>query len=124
MNLNQVTIVSTNVLKTLQFYQQLGLVKIVDSLPRYVRLECPNGQSTLSIQHADAVQPSEAITLYFEVTDVSKTVALLSEKGINPIEAPEAKRWLWVEALYHDPNGHAVIIYHAGVHRKNPPWRV
>jgi hypothetical protein len=53
MNLNQVTIYTDKSLETTEFFQKLGLRIIVDSLPRYARLECPDGDSTLSIQDAE-----------------------------------------------------------------------
>lgn len=46
MNLNQVTI---NCSKTVEFFQQLGLLLIVDSLPRYARLECPDGSISKAV---------------------------------------------------------------------------
>ncbi|WP_317041912.1 VOC family protein [Winogradskyella sp. PC-19] len=46
MNLNQVTIPSLDVEKATEFYKTLGLTLIVEALPRYVRFECPNGDST------------------------------------------------------------------------------
>ncbi|HKP70312.1 MAG TPA: VOC family protein [Pyrinomonadaceae bacterium] len=50
MNLNQVTIYTDKPVETAEFFEKLGLRLIVDSLPRYARLECPDGDSTLSIQ--------------------------------------------------------------------------
>jgi len=32
--------------------------------------------------------------------------------------------WLWTDISLKDPDGHEVIIYHAGENKKNPPWRV
>jgi hypothetical protein len=26
--------------------------------------------------------------------------------------------------LFHDPDGHGIFVYHAGVNRLNPPWRL
>lgn len=53
MNLNQITIKSSDVNRAVQFYQKLGLRLIVDSSPRYVRFELPIGGSTFSISHSD-----------------------------------------------------------------------
>ncbi len=55
MNLSQVTIYSEKPVETVEFFRKLGLKLIVDSLPRYARLECPDGQSTLSVNIADNV---------------------------------------------------------------------
>jgi len=43
MNLNQITIPSVDVVKAVEFYKQLGMKLIVDSMPRYVRFECVDG---------------------------------------------------------------------------------
>ncbi len=48
MNLNQVTMPSTNVKAAVEFYRRLGLQQIVDGLPDYARLECPDGEATFS----------------------------------------------------------------------------
>ncbi len=55
MDLNQITIPSINVAKATEFYQTLGLRLIVDALPRYVRLECPKGNSTFSIHEVETL---------------------------------------------------------------------
>ena len=48
MNLNQVTIPSLDVAKSVEFYKTLGLQLIVDAAPRYVRFLCPDGDATFS----------------------------------------------------------------------------
>ena len=48
MNLNQVTLPAVDVAEAAGFYRRLGFRLIVDALPRYVRFECPDGESTLS----------------------------------------------------------------------------
>tara|TARA_R110002111_G_scaffold17858_8_gene44442 strand:- start:2752 stop:3129 length:378 start_codon:yes stop_codon:yes gene_type:complete len=124
MNLNQVTISSLDVEKSTVFYKTLGLNLIVDALPKYVRFECSNGDSTFSIHRVEDLPTGNKITLYFEVENLSKTVDTLKQKGIifntEILEQP----WLWNEAHLNDPNGNHIIIYHAGENRKNPPWRV
>ena len=49
MNLNQITIPSINLSKSILFYEKLGLKLIVKSLPNYARFECMEGNSTFSI---------------------------------------------------------------------------
>lgn len=49
MNLNQITIPSLDIEASTAFYKTLGLHLIVDALPRYVRFECPDGNTTLSV---------------------------------------------------------------------------
>lgn len=48
MNLNQVTLPSLDIPKSVQFYRKLGLKLIVENLD-YARFECPNGDSTTFI---------------------------------------------------------------------------
>jgi catechol 2,3-dioxygenase-like lactoylglutathione lyase family enzyme len=81
MNLNQVTITSSNLKKSSVFYKKLGLKLIVDALPRYARFECPEGNSTFSI-HLGDVQISNNVCLYFEVASLEKTVDEFIKKGI------------------------------------------
>ena len=70
MNLNQITIPSLDVNKATEFYKKLSLILIVDALPRYVRFECPNGDSTFSIHKVDQLPKGEGISFYFEVEDL------------------------------------------------------
>lgn len=46
MNLNQVTLPSTDLYVAVDFYKKLGLQLIVDALPGYTRFVCPDGNST------------------------------------------------------------------------------
>ena len=123
MNLNQVTISSLDVTQSTEFYSILGLNLIVNALPRYVRFECPYGESTFSIHSIDALPDGNKITLYFEVDNLSETVSELKQKGVTFNTEILEQPWLWNEAHLKDPDGHDIIIYHAGENRKNPSWR-
>lgn len=124
MNLNQVTIYSEMPVKTVEFYKKLGLRLIVDSLPRYARLECPDGESTLSVHIADHIKPNHNIVLYFECENLDARVAELKRIGFAFDEDPTDRDWLWREAYLKDPSGNKVCLFYAGENRKNPPWRV
>lgn len=124
MNLNQVTISSTDVAKATEFYTTLGLRLIVDALPRYVRFECPEGEATFSIHHVEKMSESHNVTLYFENENLDKKVADLQAKGIEFISLPEDKSWKWREAHLNDLDGNQLILFKAGEDRKNPPWRI
>ncbi|HVF29339.1 MAG TPA: VOC family protein [Pyrinomonadaceae bacterium] len=124
MNLNQVTIYSQKPLETAEFFQELGLSLIVDSLPRYARLECPDGEATLSIQEDSSVEVTNNIVLYFECDELDHTVERLKSKGFTFDEDPTDRPWLWRQAYLKDPNGNKICLFHAGENRKNPPWRV
>lgn len=126
MNLNQVTLPSRNLETSITFYQLIGLELIVDSRPRYARFVFPEGQSTLSLHHADDM-PAErgsGIQLYFECDKLDDKVSKLQSQGIEFESLPEDKRWLWREAWLHDPDGHHLCLFHAGDNRINPPWRI
>ena len=128
MNLNQVTIFTAKPIETAEFFQKLGLSLIVDSLPRYARLECPDGDSTLSIQQAETRPvgsvPENNIVLYFECDDLDAEVTRLKSLNLVFDEDPTDRPWLWRQAYLKDPNGNNICLFHAGDNRKNPPWRV
>src|SRR5215203_4013883 len=124
MNLNQVTIYTARPIETAEFFLKLGLILIVDSLPRYARLECPDGDSTLSIQHDQTAVVSNNIVLYFECDDLDDEVRRLKSSGLSFDEDPSDRSWLWRQAYLKDPNGNKICLFRAGDNRKNPPWRV
>ncbi|WP_341216744.1 VOC family protein [uncultured Wocania sp.] len=124
MDLNQITIPSLNVEKATEFYKKLGLILIVDALPRYVRFECPNGNSTFSIHKVDELSKESGITIYFENDNLDELVKQLKAKGIIFTSEPKDKPWLWREAHLNDLDGNPIILYKAGKNRKNPPWRI
>ncbi|MGQ0541981.1 MAG: VOC family protein [Blastocatellia bacterium] len=124
MTLNQVTIYSEKPVETVEFFQKLGLKIIVDSLPRYARLECPDGNSTLSVHIADDVAATNNIVLYFECDDLDGEFKRLRSLGLTFDEDPTMREWLWRQAYLKDPNGNKICLFYAGDNRKNPPWRV
>jgi len=89
MNLNQVTVPSKNVKKSIAFYEILGLNLIVEALPHYARFECLDGNATFSIHLADTISESDGVTVYFEEEDLDNYVKELVEKGIVFDEMPE-----------------------------------
>lgn len=124
MNLNQVTIPSLNVKKSIAFYKKLGFQLIVESLPNYARFELPKGNATFSIHLTEKLQNKIGPIIYFEVENVEETIKKLQKKGIVFETLAEEKPWLWKEASLKDPDENLLIIYHAGSNRKNPPWRI
>ena len=124
MNLNQITIPSRDLVRSAAFYQQLGLSLIVDSIPRYARFECPNGESTFSLHHDTNFEINSGLWIYFEIEDLEEKVKDLKQLGIA-FETPiEEQSWLWTEIRLKDPDGHQLILFRAGENRKNPPWKV
>jgi catechol 2,3-dioxygenase-like lactoylglutathione lyase family enzyme len=122
-NLNQITIFSTRTVETVEFFEKLGLKRIVDSLPRYARLECPDGDATLSVNTTDEDTPSSTV-LYFECEKLDDEVARLKSLGLEFEEDPADRAWLWRQAYLRDPNGNRICLFYAGENRKNPPWRI
>jgi len=124
MNLNQITIPSLEVEKSVEFYLKLGLLLIVDASPRYVRFELPDGDSTFSIHKVDKLQHGNGITIYFEDDNLNELVKKLQQKGIEFTLLPKDQTWLWREAHLQDPDGNKIILFKAGENRKNPPWKI
>ena len=128
LRLNQVTLGAIDFAASVLFYKKLGLALIVDSAPRYVRFEFPaledGGEpATLSLHSVDAdwTASIDWPLIYFEVGDVA---AFLKDAGIDPINPPELKIYLWEEADILDPSGNRIRIYKAGSARRFPPWRI
>ncbi len=124
MNVNQITVPSLNLEKSVPFYQTLGLKPIVASLPYYARFECPDGNSTFSIQQVEQLPKGNGIHIYFECNNLDEHVHKLMSKGIEFDEMPNDKHWLWREAHLKDLDGNHLILYYAGENRLNPPWRL
>jgi catechol 2,3-dioxygenase-like lactoylglutathione lyase family enzyme len=124
MNLNQVTIYTNKSEQSVAFYRKLGLRLIVDSLPRYARLECSAGDATLSIHETDKETNESNIVLYFECEDLDARVAELKAEGLQFEQDPQDQAWLWREAYLRDPSNNRICLFYAGENRQNPPWRV
>lgn len=124
MNLNQITVPSIELETATAFYIKLGLILIVNSIPRYARFECPDGHSTFSIHRVENLPQGEGISVYFECVNLDEYVHKLIKAGINFDELPADMPWLWREARLKDPDGNQIILFQAGENRKNPPWRI
>lgn len=124
MNLNQITIPSLDLSKSIAFYEKLGLKLIVKSLPHYARFECPDGNSTFSIHLTNELPIGEGICIYFECENLDEQVEKLKEKGIKFEQDPVDQTWLWREAKLRDLDGNQLILFYGGENRINPPWRL
>jgi catechol 2,3-dioxygenase-like lactoylglutathione lyase family enzyme len=124
MNLNQVTVPSSDVSRSIDFYQRLGLRLIVEDLPHYARFECPNGDATFSVEQRAASASGAGIVVYFECENVDSVVAALRQLGVGVEAEPKDQPWLWREAYLRDPDGNSLCLFTAGKNRKYPPWRV
>jgi hydroxymethylpyrimidine/phosphomethylpyrimidine kinase len=122
--LNQVTVTGTNYERSVDFYQRIGLAQIVDSPDTgYARFETAGGV-TLSVQ----IDPEEKIiattAIYLECDDLDQRVEQLARGGIAFEHGPRNQPWMWREARLRDPDGNIIFFYHAGEHRRFPPWRI
>ncbi|SHI37945.1 VOC family protein [Aquimarina spongiae] len=124
MNLNQVTVPSIDIARSIEFYKTLGLNLIVEALPHYARFECPNGDATFSVHLVDKLPEGEGMYVYFETESLDQEVERLQKEGVQFDQLPVDQSWLWREARLRDPDGNKVILYFAGDNRKNPPWRI
>ncbi|MEM1259900.1 MAG: VOC family protein [Bacteroidota bacterium] len=124
MELNQITVPSLDVVRSISFYKKLGLKPIVEALPHYARFVCPVGTSTFSIHLVEALPKGPSVIIYFEYDHLDEEVDKLIKKGIEFDELPKEQPWLWREARLKDPDGNQLILYHAGENRLNPPWRI
>ena len=123
MNLNQVTVLVSDLQASVRFYKTLGLQQIVDS-PHYARFECPDGEATFSLHISDSPVTPSSTVIYFETWQLDERVFELEQKGIGFDSQPEDMPWEWREARLKDPDGHPLCLFRAGEYRKNPPWRI
>jgi hypothetical protein len=49
---------------------------------------------------------------------------MLLAQGIAFDHPPTDQSWLWREAYLRDPDGNVLCLYHAGINRRFPPWRI
>jgi catechol 2,3-dioxygenase-like lactoylglutathione lyase family enzyme len=124
MKLNQVTLPSLDVPRAVEFYKKLGFTQIVGTHDAYARFECPDEGSTFSLHKTEDVGRGADVVVYFECDDVDATVAELKARGIVFEQDPVDQRWLWREAYLRDPDGNLICLYHAGINRRYPPWRL
>jgi|TARA_B110000967_G_C18453710_1_gene349125 predicted enzyme related to lactoylglutathione lyase len=124
MNLNQITVPSLDLTKSIPFYEKLGLKLIVKALPHYARFECPNGNATFSIHQTDKLPKGDGIYVYFECENLDEQVENIKSKGIEFDQELTDQSWLWREARLKDIDGNQLILFYGGKNRLNPPWQI
>ena len=124
LDMNQVTVPSRDVGRSVDFYKRLGLKEIVHSPPTYARFECPGGGATFSISLAEDPVDGPGPTIYFECSDLDERVEKMKADGFEFDQDPEDQRYLWRTALLRDPDGNRLCLYWAGENRRFPPWRI
>jgi catechol 2,3-dioxygenase-like lactoylglutathione lyase family enzyme len=126
MKQNHITIIVTDLQRSVTFYEKLGLELIVLSEPRYARFYVEESDSTFSIEVTESARPMgpEQAHIYFECSDLDETVDRLARAGLVFDQQPTDMFYLWREAHLRDPDGHDIRLYSAGENRINPPWRL
>ena len=124
MDLNQVTLPTSNVQASVDFYVAMGFELIVMSPPQYARFACPTGASTFSVHLIDRLVENTRVTIYFECEDLDAQYVKLSKQGIQFTSPPTDQPWLWREARLEDPDRNEICLFYAGANRLSPPWRV
>jgi len=124
MDLNQVTVPVTDIVRSVAFYKELGLTLIVHGgNPDYARFECPGG-STFSLHKVDELGGERDLIIYFENEALDTEVARLVSAGFKFERDPEDMPWGWREAHLRDPDGNRLCLYWAGENRRFPAWRI
>ena len=124
MNLNQITVPSLDLSKSVTFYKKLGLTLIVDALPHYARFVCPDGNSTFSLHLVEELPKGDGVYVYFECENLDEHVEQLKKQGIVFDQDPVDQTWLWREARLKDVDGNQLILFYGGENRINPPWKI
>jgi catechol 2,3-dioxygenase-like lactoylglutathione lyase family enzyme len=124
MRFKHATVVVSDLPRSLDFYETLGLKRIVLEQPRYARLIFPSGDATLWLEVTGANPAPSRVQLYFECSDLDERVRALRERGIVFEMEPTDMDYLWREARLKDPDGHDIRLYRAAENRLNPPWRL
>lgn len=122
MNLNQLTLPTSDMETSTEFYRTMGFLQIVDT-PHYARFECTQGHSTFSLS-LDSSGLENPTVIYFEHEQLDELVTALKAKGIDFEQEPTDMSYLWREAILRDPSGNKIKLYWAGENRLHPPWRV
>ena len=117
---NHISIPATDMPASSAFYATLGLRKIVDNPPDYIRFLCPDLKSTLSLERVDGALEEQSIIVYFECEYLDEKVLELKEQGMKFESGPEDQPWGWREAYLKDPSGTYVCLYYAGSERIRP----
>ena len=123
MDLNQVTLPTRDVAASVAFYRIMGFELIVEAR-HYARFKSLKGDATFSLSACSASAVPSKTVLYFECAELDMQVRALQVKGMQFTQEPKDEPWLWREARMVDPSGNVICLYHAGVNRLNPPWRV
>src|SRR6478736_2697218 len=122
MNLNQVTVPTTDLARSIEFYRRLGLLLIVSDPPDYARLERSDGAATFSVHRTETQPAVNGPVICFEAANLDTLYAKLCSRGIRFDSPPTDQPWLWREASLRDPDGNTLCLLSADRNRRHPPW--
>jgi uncharacterized glyoxalase superfamily protein PhnB len=70
------------------------------------------------------VTGAPTVSVYLESDRLDPLVGELKAAGVEFEHEPIDEPYLWREAVLRDPDGHRLVLFHAGINRLNPPWRL
>lgn len=118
--MNQINIPVTNVRKSIEFYEKLGLKLIEQSFPDFARFSCPDETSTFTLHRVRSLAMKDRVSIYFEVANLDEHIESLLAKGFVFEELPSDEPWLWRESRIKDLDDNQVIIYFGGNNTVKP----
>ncbi len=124
MHLNHVTLPAGDYEASVAFYRRLGLAQIVAAPPHYARFEMMPGGSTLSIEVMAGANRAGSAQIFLACADVDAEVDAAEARGLSFDQPPATHDYLWRQAGTLDPHGNRIILYHAGISQRFPPWRL
>lgn len=127
MIINQITLPCLDYDASIEFYQTLGMVKIVSAPSQYARFEMPNGEGATLSLHKVERESRTGVVVYFDhasAVELDRHVNVLKAKGLVFHRDPEDEFWGWREARLYDPTGNEICLMFAGSIRRFPAWRI
>jgi catechol 2,3-dioxygenase-like lactoylglutathione lyase family enzyme len=124
MRLAHITLPVSSIPRSKAFYVRMGF-RLIVSAEHYCRFQVGDTATTLSIHaHEGAIPTAGEVGIVFEsMAAMDSFLEAISAQGIVA-DAPVEQSWLWREARVRDPDGHVILLMHAGENHLNPPWRV
>jgi predicted enzyme related to lactoylglutathione lyase len=121
---NHVIIYSTDVSRSLDFYQGVLGFKIVETYDSgtYARLKSPKGNTTIALHKLQGSKRSQKgetqrVVLYFETKNLDAVCKRIVESGVKFFQMPKIMPWGWKHAYLRDPDGLEISLYWAGKKR-------
>ena len=126
MQLNHVTLPADDYEASRAWYLALGLTQIVAAPPRYARFEMPGAENAGATLSFEVVAGNHAGTaeIFLHCDDVDADYATAMVRGVVFDHPPRDEDYLWRRTATRDPAGNRIILFHAGINQRFPPWRI